>query len=335
MRPAKYKLYMSDRITSIYSGLLLLLALLSSPMAVNAYVGDYDGFVEIKPVSVKSGDIFSFDCTGNDVERQRIEVGISPASLGKTDWNLTLNDTVCNHVICINTKRIERNKFDFDHDESIVITLSVDGEELLKKDFGKRLPISKSPIYLRVQLDGKEIILSAGGSTLEIAGKIDYEGFTDYAVISGKHDITITRHSFLFVPKPIIPQLYDDETSVRAALAGCTDSRCGVWDFFDEDVETRTALKGGRYRLAMLPSNDGGYDLIYLSGAEIEPFRWNVGALKGHISPTPFADTFTLYWIDSTGKEINDGTPYAAIDGALMSLVFPLQKAKFRFVKSK
>lgn len=335
MRPAKCKLYMPDRITSIYSVLLLLLALLSNPMAVNAYVGDYDGFVEIKPVSVKSGDIFSFDCTGEDVERQRIEVGISPVSLGKTDWNLTLNDTVCNHVICINTKRIERNKFDFDHDESIVISLSVDGKELLKKDFGKRLPISKSPVYLRVQLDGKEIILSAGGSTLETAGKIDYEGFIDYAGISSKYDIIITRHSSLFVPKPIIPQLYDDEPSVHAALSGCTDSRCGIWDFFDEEVETRIALKGGRYKIAILPSDNGGYDLIYLSGAEIEPFRWKAGALKGHLTPTPFADTFTLYWIDSTGKEINDGTPYAAMDGALMSLVFPLQKAKFRFVKGK
>lgn len=333
MGPVNRKLCTSDRFISCCSGILLLFALLSNPMAVGAYVGDYDGFVEIKPVNVKSGEIFCFDCRGDDAERQRIEVGISPASLGKTDWNMTLNDTTGNHVIRINAKRIERNKFDFDHDESIAISLSIDGEELLKKDFGKHLPISKSPVYLRVQFDGKEIILSAGSGTLETAGKIDYDGFVDYAGISSEYDITIIRHSALFMPRPIIPQVYDDETSVLAALSECTDSRCGIWDFFDEEVETRIALKGGRYRLAMLPSDNGGYDLIYLSGAEIEPFRWNAGALKGHMSPTPFADTFTLYWIDSTGKEINDGTPYVAMDGVIMSLVFPIQKAKFRLVK--
>lgn len=53
------------------------------------------------------------------------------------------------------------------------------------------------------------------------------------------------------------------------------------------------------------------------------------------MSCTPFADTFTLYWIDSTGKEIDDGTPYVAMEGIIMSLVFPIQKAKFRFVKIK
>lgn len=335
MRPVNRKICVSDRIISLYSGILLLLALLSNPMAINAYVGDYDGFVEIKPVNIKSGETFSFDCRGNDVECQRIEVGISPANLGKTDWNLTLTDTVGNHAININAKRTERNKFDFDHDESIVISLSVDGEELLKKDFGKHLPISKSPIYLRVQLDGKGIILAAGDKMLEIAGRTDYEGFVDYASVSSKYDIVITRHSSLHIPMPIIPQIYDNEASVQEALASCSNTLCGIWEFFDEEVETRIAMKGGRYRLAMLPSENGGYDLIYLSGAEIEPFRWNVGALKGHMSCTPFADTFTLYWIDSTGKEIDDGTPYVAMEGIIMSLVFPIQKAKFRFVKIK
>lgn len=312
---------------------LLMMTALFFPISVKAYIGDYDGDISFTAISVKKGETYSFSCRGDDVERQRIEVGIYSDVTGKIDWTLTLNDTIEKRIIDINVRKVERNKYDIDHDESIVVKLSVDGKEMLRKDFGHRLPISKSPVFIRAQLDGKTITLSAGGKFLEQAGSINYEGFVDIATVSSDYDITLQRYYSLFVPAPSIPQIYPDEAAVNDAVAQCRDNRCGIWDFFDEEVETDIALKGGRYKVALLPSDSGGYDVIYLSGASVESSRWNAGALKGHLIPTPFADTFTLYWIDSAGKEISDMTPYATIEGAIMSFVFPIQKAKFRFVK--
>lgn len=319
---------------SYISRAILLAAFLTNPVTGAAYIGDYDGIINIEPIKLKDGKNFCFDCVSDDVRGQRIEVGIQPLSPGKTDWILVLNDTIRNHSISIHTRLIERNKYDFDHDESIKLSLSIDGEELLNKDFGKRLPISKSPIYLRVQSDGKEIIVSAGDHKLETAGRVSYSGFIDKTCISSKYDIIINRYSSLYIPGPAISQKFPDETAVMKSLHKCTDTRCGIWEYFDEEVETRIAMKGGRYKLALCPSENGGYDLIYLSGAEIDPSLWHAGAIKGHLALTPFADTFTLYWVDSSGKEISDQTPYATIEGAIMSLVFPLQKARLRFVRT-
>lgn len=312
----------------------LLLVILAIPIQASAYIGDYDGIISLDHVSIKAGESYSFPCRGIDVERQRIEVGIHANATGKIDWSLSLNDTIDNRTILINLRRTEHNKYDFDHDESIVLTLSVDGNQLLKKDFGHILPISKTPIFLRAQLNGNSIDLWAGAKLLEYAGNVPFDGFADTAKITSRYDITLDRSYNLFVPVPDIPQICPDEAAISELLSRCKDSRCGIWDFFDEEVETEIALKGGRYKVALLPSESGGYDVIYISGAAVDSSRWNAGALKGHLTPTPFADTFTLYWIDSQGKKIDDMTPYATIEGAIMSFVFPIQKAKFRFVKA-
>lgn len=312
----------------------LLIALFVGMGSASAYVGKFDGTVVLDPIRVDAGNEYTFQCTGNDVERQRIDIGVRPIELNKTDWTLILNDTIDNHRIEIHTKLIEKNKFEFDHDESILITLNIDGVELFKKDFGNKLPITKSPIFLRTQFDGNKLTLSAGSGIMDIVARIDYHGFVDEAILSPKYDIAITRYSSLFEPRPIIPQIFADEASILTAINQCEDSKCGIWEYFDEEVETRIAMKGGRYKVAILPSDEGGYDIIYLSGADVDPYRWQTGGLKGYMIPTPFANTFTLYWRDSSGKEIADQTPYATFDGIILSLTFPLQKAKFRFVKS-
>lgn len=313
----------------------LVAASLATPLAAVAYIGEYDGAITVNPVAVKAGDALTFSCYGDDAEGQRIEVGVHPDATGKIDWTLTLNDTIDNRTINVNVRKVERNKYDFDHDESIVISMTVDGKEMFSKDFGRSLSISKSTIFLRLEPDGKRISISAGSRYLEPAGSIDFEGFVDVASVSSRYNITVDRHSALYIPVPNIEQIYPDEQSVTDALARCTDNRCGIWEFFDEDVETDMALKGGRYKLALLPSSAGGYDLIYLSGAEIASHRWSPGALKGRLIPTPFANTYNMYWVDSEGKAIDDMSPYATVEGAIMSLFFPLQKANFRFMKSR
>ena len=319
---------------SIFEILLLLMIFVVNGSKAYAYVGDYDGIIELNPIKVETGSEFHFACNGIDVERQRIDIGVQPTELGKIDWVLILNDTIDNHVIEVNTKLIEKNKYDIEHDENISITLSIDGEIKYHKEFGNKLPITKSPIFIRLSLDGEKLILSAGSSVLDMIERLDYHGFVDYAIIKSKYNILVNRYSSLYDPLPIIPQIYDNEAEVISALNQCNDPKCGIWEYFDEEVDTKLAMKGGRYKIAILPSEYGGYNIIYLSGADIDSRRWRPGSMKGFLEVTPFVNTFTLYWKDSEGEEIADQTPYATFEGALMVLTFPLQKAKFRFVKN-
>lgn len=296
----------------------------------------YNGTVETTAVAVSAGDAFEFACREDDVERQRIEIGVMPEKVRKIEWTLILSDSIGGHKVTVNTRLEERNKYDFDHEESIIVTLSVDENEVIQKDFGSKLPISKSPIYLRLMMNGSTLSLYAGDGELVYVGKTEFAGFFDKACVSSKYGIKVKRYSALYNPSPDIPVLVEDLSDLNVMLSKCKDKRCGIWEFFDEEIDTAEAVKGGRYRFALLPSVEtGGYNLIYLSGAEIEPWRWKPGMKKGELIPTPFADNYTLIWTDSMGNKIDDLSPYVMFEGEIMTLVFPLQSARFRFVRPR
>lgn len=320
----------------IYAFTFVLFALLSKGKCEGQISPFYKGTVGTTPITVAAGSNFDFGYGEINAERQRIDIGVMPEKIRKIDWELNLTDSTGNHFVAVNTKLVERNKYDFDHEESITITLSIDGKEVIQKDFGSKLPISKSPIYLRLMLDGETLSMYAGAGELEYAGKTIYSGFVEKGSVSSKYDIIVKRYSALYNPSPDIAVFSDDISTLHDILSKCKDNRCGVWEFFDEEIDTSVAVKGGRYKLALLPSEEtGGYNLIYLSGADIEPWRWKAGMKKGELIPTPFADNYTLVWTDSMGNGIDDLSPYVMFEGEIMTLVFPLQGARLRFVRPR
>lgn len=292
----------------------------------------FQGEINSVPVEIKKKESFKFHCN-NDAERQRIDVGVKAASPGKIDWRLNFNDSVNQHALSLNVKLEEVNKYDIDHDENIVITMDIDGEQRLTKNLGHKLPISRSAIYLRVLFNGKEISVMAGPGKLDYVGKIDYAGYIDDVEITSRYDITLCRHNSLHIPQAHIPRLFENEDDIISSLEEIADPRCGIYNFFDEEFDMKIAVKGGRYRLALLPAEEGGYNLIYIEGAVVQSDRWHTGMLKAYLQPTPFVGTYILFWTDSNCNIIDDMTPYATIEGVIITVVFPLQKAKFRFVK--
>lgn len=314
--------------------LIVFFMILVSRSNAVAFTTSLKGTVDEDAMYLEHGDTLHFNCCDRDVEYQRIDVGVAAVKNKKINWTLSLCDTVDNHTVSVNVRLIELNKYDFDHQENILVTLTVDGKEIIAKDCANALPISKSPVYLRVLFTGEELKVMAGPDILDYLVNVPFTGFVDTAALCSRYDIKLIRHSALYIPIPDIPSIYADEAGIYEALKSTTDPRCGIYDFFDEEVETKMALKGGRYRLALVPGEAGEYNLIYVEGAVIDAGRWQAGKLKGRLVPTPFADNYTLYWIDSSGKEINDCSPYITFEGMIMNVVFPLQKAKFRFVKN-
>lgn len=111
------------------------------------------------------------------------------------------------------------------------------------------------------------------------------------------------------------------------------DAHEGFWTFFDKELDEKKLKLGGRYTIALV-KNGNGYDIIYVTGAQVNKSKWSCGMLKGHIGETQFVDNFSLMWYDAMMKPfIND--VYATIENyMLLSLHFPAQKSVMRFAKS-
>lgn len=116
-------------------------------------------------------------------------------------------------------------------------------------------------------------------------------------------------------------------------LAQSSDPVEGYWHYLDRDMQGDWLRLGGRYSLAVV-GKDGGYDLIYIDGAQVKKSLWQPGMIKGHITPTIFSGNYDLSWIDATMEPIGDDA-YATIEnGVLLTLVFPEYKSQVRFAKA-
>ena len=106
----------------------------------------------------------------------------------------------------------------------------------------------------------------------------------------------------------------------------------GYWQYQDRDMEDRWLRLGGRYTVAVV-SSDKGYDIIYVSGAQVNAPQWREGLLKGHISKTIFDGHYDLEWIDATFQSIEQDAYAAFENGVLMTLNFPVYKSQLRLSK--
>ena len=124
--------------------------------------------------------------------------------------------------------------------------------------------------------------------------------------------------------------------SLRSRLASPADPHEGIWHYLDRQNDPRYAIPGGRYSLALVSDGKGGYDIIYMGGAVTLASEWSETMLKGHMAPTPFADHYTLSWIDAEGELIHgDTTADLTAEGSILSLSFPLLKTTLRFARQQ
>ena len=106
----------------------------------------------------------------------------------------------------------------------------------------------------------------------------------------------------------------------------------GYWQYQDRDMEDRWLRLGGRYTVAVVAA-DKGYDIVYVSGAQVNAPQWCEGLLKGHISKTIFDGHYDLEWIDATFEPITQDAYAAFENGVLMTLNFPVYKSSLRLSK--
>ena len=106
----------------------------------------------------------------------------------------------------------------------------------------------------------------------------------------------------------------------------------GYWEYLDRDMDDDIARLGGRYKVALV-DNGNGFDVVYVSGAQVKKSEWREGMLKGRLTKTIFTDNYNAYWIDSTFRPIEEDVNGFFESGVILNMSFPVYKSQIRFSK--
>lgn len=96
----------------------------------------------------------------------------------------------------------------------------------------------------------------------------------------------------------------------------------GVWEVYDRMLDDSRLRSGGNYRLAIV-SRDGGYELIYLSGAKTLPSLWQPGMKKGSLQSTSFRGVFDVCWLNPSGDPLPGEIKAQYESPGVLSFQFP------------
>lgn len=120
---------------------------------------------------------------------------------------------------------------------------------------------------------------------------------------------------------------------IDSIVANTKDTIEGYWLYLDRVMDGKKSRLGGKYRLAIV-RNGAGYDVLYMSGAEVYPQIWKPLMLKGRLEDTQFVDNYNAVWYDSKKKEIED-EGYATFADNILTIHLPLNGIVVRFQKLK
>lgn len=157
-------------------------------------------------------------------------------------------------------------------------------------------------------------------------------------------NISVFTDGVLEISTAVIEDLTDRSTLLKtewttetltSRLSESKDLLEGFYNYLDGDNDPMRAIKGGRYRLALVSDGSGGYNLIYAGGASVAADKWEYGMLKATIKPTIFINHYDVVWYDATFRPILRDVSLTIEQGALLTFNFPHYKTVLRFSKEQ
>ncbi len=209
--------------------------------------------------------------------------------------------------------------------------VSVGGETVAQFDdrFAGSVNLHGGDNYLLLYFSEGNATLYLGRDRLNYCATISLESPARF-VVAGSRGIEMVI-GVLETREPLPLSRRVDKDSLFAILTGQDTPPAGLWTYLDRDNDPDFARLGGQYTLAVIPSDgEDSYDIYYVDGAEINNTLWESGMLKGRLTPLPLADRYRLEWWDAEMHKVDDEA-YAAMDGGLLSLNFPLLHTVMRF----
>lgn len=155
-------------------------------------------------------------------------------------------------------------------------------------------------------------------------------------IIIDSPGLTIHRSALRYTPLPLsfsTPPLSDAE------IAGGIkerDPHSGYWTQLDYDTDGTLLRPGGRYTIALIHNEaSGGYDIIYIDGANINPGQWRTGMSKGSLTALSHEGIYAVQWIDATGEPLPCHAEAQFTDASTLIITFPELNSSLRFLRSR
>lgn len=261
--------------------------------------------------------------------------------IANTTWGAVWNYTDSANYYAVRLQAANSNLHDLLDKRSVtleVIRLCNGTEQLLSsRSLGKEMNLYDGFNVISIKYDGSSTTISAGCKELHpiaVMNDITYQNQWGYGYLAGP-GATIALERTAIAAYPLKSEILATEwtrQSLDTYLSGSRDAYEGYWDYLDRDLNEKKLKLGGRYALALVKNADG-YNIIYIDGAQVNNAAWHTGMLKGKLTLTPIQDNYNLVWYDSMLDAFTQDV-YAGIEnGALLTLYFPVQGSKLRFVK--
>lgn len=146
--------------------------------------------------------------------------------------------------------------------------------------------------------------------------------------------IDINQATLHFEDKTNSQMIYTDESEIYQALSMSKGPLSGIWTYADREMDESLLRMGGNYKIAIV-DNDDGYNIIYLEGARIKSNLWHPGMLKAILKQTNIPGVFNTEWIDAEFNILNNELPAQIDNEGYLSISFPYQNSKVRFIRIK
>lgn len=190
-----------------------------------------------------------------------------------------------------------------------------------------------------VKYDGKKTRVYTGNHSLKLIEElndIEYSDSINVGFLAGAGaKIEMERLVFkrALIPEEILTTDWDKATIDKYLANNVSEEIEGLWEYLDRNLDERIVKLGGKYKIAIVKNNQNGYDILYYSGAVVNPDKWKCGMLKGVLTKTKFRDNYNLIWYDSSMDGMDDDTYVSIDENDILTAVFPTEKAQIRFVK--
>lgn len=218
---------------------------------------------------------------------------------------------------------------------SVSVTNTASKKPVFENTFNDIVTDMNTELSICINFTDTEAVLLAGHNKLKeisvLSGEFNPSGAIDFK-IEGRIEIYSIVSEYSEDLRTIL-QTGLCEEDILKMITG-RQQPAGIWKALDRDTDSKYALAGGRYTLAIVPVQDTNeFDILYLSGAEVNTSTWKTGMKKGKLIPTAFKNHYDLIWYDSALEPIEYDATASVDQEIILSLSFPLLKSTLRFVR--
>ena len=222
----------------------------------------------------------------------------------------------------------------------ITIICVTNGEQTIVKEITTDKALTFEPHKfntIQVKAQDGMLTVSAGHTNLTTLFTTEYEikNHLSASIIAGPDcRLTIKRIEFSDYPdkarsnqtnytQPIVDQIIKEHDN---------DIYVGYWRYLDRNTDDNLLELGGKYAIAVIPTINSGYEILYISGASRFRKYWSPYMKKGILSSTPFYNNYDLHWFTADKSEYSDECNVSVSEN-IMTFSFPIQKSTIRFFK--